>query len=501
MSHREATAPLVDERLAGETTPYVDALEAYVSAGPGRYNVPTHKGGPGAPRRLVDAVGLRALELDIPPLIIGIDGDADSSPYARAQQLAARAWGARRTWFLVNGASHGNQAACLALAHRGREVVVQRNVHSSVIDGLVLSGLRPIFVAPELDERLGIAHCVTPAALRAALALATDPAGVIVVSPSYYGTTADLGGLVEAAHERGVAIHVDEAWGAHFAFHESLPRDALSAGADLVVSSTHKMLGSLTQSAMIHLGDTDRIDEQQLDQAVTTLESTSRSALLALSLDAARHRAVTVGHGLIEASLPALRSVRERIAALPGLDVLDDRVVGSMGIAAVDPFRVCVDVTGGGADGLMLGRLLRTAHDVHVELTGANVMVAIFAMGERFRDGDRLVSALSGALASAAESTDSSLPLHIDARAPDWGGLAMTPRDAFFSPSCAVEIEAAVGRVSVESLAVYPPGIPNVLPGELLGAELIDFLVSSRARGAFIRGASDPTLETVRVLA
>ena len=204
-----------------DATPYLDALVAYADRDPGRFHVPGHKGGPGrrpgAARRR-SATG--RCELDIPAGIEGIDVGPDpaETPFQLAQRLAAEAWGARRSWFLVNGGSGGNHAICLALAHLGERVVVQRNVHSSTIDGLVLSGLRPRFVAPELDPELGVAHCLTPEALDAALAAEPDAVAAMIVSPTYFGAVADVAALAEVAHARGVPLVVDEAWGAHLHF-------------------------------------------------------------------------------------------------------------------------------------------------------------------------------------------------------------------------------------------------------------------------------------------
>src|SRR5919106_2556006 len=181
------------------SVPYVDALREHADRDPARLYVPGHKGGPGADPALVDALGLRALQMDIPSLIPGIDVGADS-PFQEAQRMAAGAWGARRSWFLLNGASQGNHAACLALRHSGTRVVVQRNAHSSVIDGAILAGLEPTFVAPELDPQLGLAHCVTPDALAAALDATPDAVGVICVSPTYFGACADVAGLAAATH-------------------------------------------------------------------------------------------------------------------------------------------------------------------------------------------------------------------------------------------------------------------------------------------------------------
>ena len=217
------------------TTPYLDALRAYVERDPGRFHVPGHKGGPGADPRLAAALGERALALDVPALTYGVDAGPVPTPFQQAQELAAEAWGARRSWFLINGASQGNHAACITLAHRGERVVVQRNAHSSTIDGLVMSGLRPTFVAPELDPELSIPHCTTPESLARALDETPGAAGALVVSPTYFGAVGDVRGLAGVAHERGVPLVVDESWGAHLHFHDALPEDPLSAGADLVV--------------------------------------------------------------------------------------------------------------------------------------------------------------------------------------------------------------------------------------------------------------------------
>src|SRR3954447_3442457 len=267
---------------------YLDALVEYAAREPARLHVPGHKGGPGADPQLHEALGPAALALDIPSLTWGIDIGPVPTPFEEAQRLAAEAWGARRCWFLINGASQGNLVAGMALAHAGRGVVLQRNAHSSTIDALILSGMRPTFMRPELDPELGIAHCITPGALDAALSETPEAAGACVVSPTYFGAVADVATLAEVAHSHGVPLVVDEAWGAHLAFHERLPAHALSLGADLVVSSTHKIIGSLTQSAMLHLGFGGRIDENVVDRCVTLVESTSPSSLLTPSLDAPR---------------------------------------------------------------------------------------------------------------------------------------------------------------------------------------------------------------------
>jgi lysine decarboxylase len=486
-----------------DATPYLDALVAYADRDPGRFHVPGHKGGGGADSGLSAAFGEAVLRLDVPAGIEGIDVGPDplETPFQQAQRLAADAWGARRSWFLVNGGSGGNHAICLALAHGGGRVVVQRNAHSSIIDGLVLSGLRPRFVAPELDPDLGIAHCVTPEALAAGLDAEPEAVAAMVTSPTYFGAVADVGALADAAHGQGVPLVVDEAWGSHLRFSLELPASALECGADLVLSSAHKIVGSITQSAIVHLGESDgRVDEAVVDRAVTLVESTSPNALLTASLDAARRQAAIHGAELLAETVASLRDLREEIRAIPGLEVLDERIVQTASVHAYDPLRLVVDVRGTGATGHRIARLMREDDDINLELFSENVVVAVFGIGEHAgRKGTRLVEALRHAIDRLGEEeAASSEPF---AAPPPWGPTELSPREAFLCEQEVVEFDAAEGRISAESLAAYPPGVPNVLPGERLTRPTLDYIADSVAHGGLVRGASDRSLRTIRVVA
>jgi lysine decarboxylase len=491
-----------------QEAPYLDAVVAYVARNPGRFHIPGHKGS-GADPGLIAALGEAAVLHDVPAGIEGIDVGPEPTPFQRAQRLAADAWGARRSWFLLNGASGGNHAICMTLAHAtGRLVagpadrglvVVQRNVHSSIIDGLVLSGLRPSFVAPEIDPELGIAHCVDPEALDAALAAEPDAVAAMLVSPTYFGAVARVADLAEVAHSHDVPLVVDEAWGSHLYFHDRLPSGALRGEADLVLSSTHKIVGSLTQSAILHLGDAGRVDEDVIDRSVTLVESTSPNALLTASLDAARRFAATRGQELLDETLETLGRTRERVREIPGLDVLDERLAGRTSVAAWDPLRLSIDVRGTGATGHRIAELMRRRDDIVLELFSENVVVAVFGMGETAAPAaDRLVEGLR----HAVDEVD---PEDLERRRafaepPPWGPLELAPRDAFLGPQEVVAFAAAEGRIAAESLAAYPPGVPNVLPGERLTAPTLDYIADSLAHGGLVRGASDRTLKTIRVV-
>jgi len=487
-------------RLDHDQVPYLEATLEYAARETPRFHVPGHKGGAGAGPRLLAAFGEGVIRLDIPAFIEGVDIGPDPTPLAQALELAADAWGARRTWFLLNGSSEGAQAACLALARRGASAVVQRNAHVSVINGLILSGLQPTFVPPAVDERLGIGHCVTPESLGEALGRTPGAAAAFVVSPTYFGAAGDVRGLAEVAHAHGAALVVDEAWGAHFAFHDGLPEDALSAGADIVISGTHKMISSLTQSAMLHLGwEAERfVDVAELAAALALLESTSPSSLLFASLDAARRLAAVHGPEMLERTMSDISSARGTLEEIPGVEVLDERLIGAAGVAGFDGLRLTLGVRGTGVGGYALGAAMTAADGIQLELMTEDVLVAHCGMGEDASShgqilGYALRNAVADVLAAGGRRRRFSRP-------PVWGPLSLSPREAFLAEHQRVPLEQAVGRVSAESLAPYPPGIPTVLPGERISGGTASYITRTLQLGGRLRGSTDPRAATVLVV-
>jgi len=484
------------------TAPYLDALVAYGFRGPTRFHVPGHKGGAGADPGLRWALGERALLLDVPQDTEGIDVGPEPTPYRQAEELAAAAYGAERSWFLTNGATQGNHALCLALARGGRDgvrVVLQRNAHASLIDGLVLSGGMPAFVAPETDDELGMAHGVTPDALRAALARCDGARAVFVVSPTYYGLCADVAGLAEVAHAAGAALVVDQAWGPHFGFHPGVPASALALGADAVITSTHKIVGALTQAAMLHVAPGGRVDAAAVARAVRLVRSTSPSSLLLASLDAARRQLAIHGQALLAGTLAAAARARVAIDAIPGCAVVGERLVGRPGVYAWDPLRLVIDVRATGCSGYEVAAELRAGSDIHVELATHATLVLVLGVHEQTDALERFVHDLGATLADVARPiAPERAPL---VRAPELGAeLAVAPREAFLGETEVVAVDAALGRISCEAIAGYPPGIPALLPGERIRGEVVAYLRELAAAGARLHGASDPAFETITVL-
>ena len=483
---------------AQPTAPYLEAVTAYGFRGSTRFHVPGHKGGEGADPGLRSALGDRALLLDVPQDIEGIDIGATPTPYAQAEALAAQAYGAERTWFLTNGATQGNHALCLALALGGRRVVVQRNSHASLIDGLILSGGTPSWVAPEYDTELGMAHTVTPQGLEQALAGTPGIRAVFIVSPTYYGMAADVEGCAEVAHAAGAALVVDNAWGAHFGFHSALPESPLRLGADAVLTSTHKIVGSLTQSAMLHVAPGERVDSDAVARAVRLVRSTSPSSLLFASLDAARRQLAVHGEALLGRTIDAAVRAREAIDAIAGCTTLDEEVVGRSGIAGWDPLRIVIDVRGTGCTGYEVAAALRDGYDIYVELATHATLVLVLGLAEPVGQLERLAHDFAETVKRI--SRPGQAPAIPRPPAAFEHETAITPREAFLGLGETVVVDEAVGRISAESIAGYPPGIPALLPGERITGEVVSYLRELVRAGARLHGAADPSFETVRVM-
>jgi lysine decarboxylase len=250
---------------------------------------------------------------------------------------------------------------------------------------------------------------------------------------------------------------------------------------------------------MLHLGKGGRVDEDLIDRSVTLVESTSPNALLTASLDAARRFAATRGEELLSETLPTLARTREAIREIPGLDVLDERLAGRTSVAAWDPLRLSIDVRGTGATGHRIAQLMRERDDIILELYSENVIVAVSGIGET------PTAPYEGLVEGLRHAVEQIGPTDVEERRtfaepPPWGPLELAPRDAFLGPQDVVPFARAEGRIAAESLAAYPPGVPNVLPGERLTGPTIAYIADSLAHGGLVRGASDRSLKTIRVV-
>jgi arginine decarboxylase len=474
------------------TTPLADAVDGFLAAGFESWSTPGHKRN----RALVGDDPLLALDA---PYTSGPDDLRTSlGLIGQAERMAARAFGADWTRFSVHGSTHPNQALCLAAAHEGERVIVARTSHKSVMAGLVLSGAEPIWVAPEVDESSGLALAVPPSQIEAAFARAPDARAVLLVEPSYLGLVSDIESIAALTQARGAALICDQAWGAHLGFHPGTPDTALRRGADAIAMSTHKSITSFTQGALLHARDTGRIDLEKLGAAFDALLTTSPSAQIYASIDRARALMERRGHELVGNAIAVAARARSLLAELPDVRVLDEHVREQPSVGGWDPLRLIVDIGATGADGIEIDRDVRAA-GITLEGADRTTLIPFLTIADDDASVDRLVAALGKALAqrrgTATGRAVASSAWRIAAE------TVMTPREAFFARTERVPAARAAGRVAAEIAAPYPPGIPALAPGERISSELLDELRVEVAKGARIVGASDPTLQTLIVVA
>jgi arginine decarboxylase len=467
-----------DPRGLRRDAPLLDAWLRFREAPPIPFTIPGHK-------QRTDLVG-DVVAGDV-PLYAGLDTmKLSTGVLSAAEARAATLWGADVCRFSTGGATHANQAVALAVAADGDKVVVSRTLHRSLLIGLVLAGLSPVWVRPEVDAATGLPLGVAPASVRRALTEHPDARAVFVGEPSYVGTVGDVAGLADTAHRHGVPLVVDAAWAAHFGFHPELPRHPLQLGADVMVTSAHKTLPAWSQAALV-LARSERVDAARLDAGVEATATTSPAGAILASTDAARALLERDGEALLGNAIAATRDARARLRAVDGLTVLDG--------PHVDPLKLTLVMSGTGADGNAVERDLLAA-GLPVESADRDILVAIVSLA----DTTDTLAALAGAIADSVERRrGTSRPILGPAAYRVEPVTAVPPRQAFFAATETVPLDKAIGRTSAELVAPYPPGIPVLAPGELITDQTLITLNQARLAGVRIAYAADPALDTLRV--
>src|SRR5215210_20565 len=438
-----AQARIAKAAEAGERdhsrAPMLEALQAYHQSEPASFSIPAHKGG----RSLDEAT--RAILGDGPyradaPTHKGLDDRVSSyKVQSLAQELAADAFGADQALFSTNGSTLSVQMAVLAATHPGQEVAVARNVHKSVVSGLILSGAHPVFVDPVYDEEYALSHTVTAEALECALEAHPDVKAMLAVSPTAAGVAADVAGLARVCHARGIPLIMDDAWGADFTFHPELPPGSLQSGADLAIASFHKSLTGLMQTSII-LVQGDRIDMERLQLALDGFETTSTSALLVASMDAARRAMAVHGRELLGRALALSRRSGEEIGALPGVRLLGPELDGRPGVAGRDETKILVDVTGLGISGFQAADWLYEHRRVGAEHHDLHHLMFLVTTADDDTTVDRLVAAMRD-LVDAAPQIGGGKPLpSLPPVAELVGDYVMAPREAFLGTTRRVDL-------------------------------------------------------------
>ncbi len=478
--------------------PLLTALQAWADRDYAPFHMPGHKRGQGAAPALRALIGDNALRADLPELPELDNLFAPQGVILAAQALAAEAFGADRTWFLANGTTAGVIAAILATCQPGDTIVLPRNVHQSVISGLILAGAHPVFVLPEYDATQDIAHGVTVSAIAQTLQQHPQAKAVLIVYPTYYGVCCNIREIVALTNRYQIPLIVDEAHGAHFKFHPELPLAALEAGADVVIQSTHKTLSALTQAAMLHVRG-DRVNADRLSRSLQLVQSTSPNYLLLASLDAARHQMAMMGEQLLSQTLQLVDRAAPTLKGLPNITLFESPQLPPQlpteGFYDRDRTRVTLNVAELGITGFTADAILTEQFGIICELPSLRHLTFVFSIGTTAIDVDRLVQAMTQ-LAQLAHSPET-IPQPQELPPPE---TVISPRDAFFAPVQTVRLDQAVNQVSAELICPYPPGIPLLLPGERITAGAIDYLQTVQRSGGWISGAADPELATIQVI-
>jgi arginine/lysine/ornithine decarboxylase len=478
--------------------PLLEALADYHVRDRYGFTPPGHRQGRGADPRTITAIGRDAFRSDL-LATAGVDDRKSSHGYlSHAEQLMADAVGAEQAFFSTCGSSLSVKAAMLAVAGGRGDLLLSRDAHKSVVAGLVFSGVQPRWIRPRYDERLHLAHPPSPRQVEEVWQQHPDAAGAVIVSPTPYGTCADIKAIAGICHRRGKPLIVDEAWGAHLPFHQDLPTWAMDAGADVCVVSVHKMGTGFEQGSVFHQQGS-LVDPDQLSACADMLMTTSPNVMVYAALDGWRRQMVEQGHALLDAALGLAGRVRDEIEDVGGLHVLRDEFLDSEASHDLDPLHVVIDVSDLGVSGYDAADWLREHQRIDMGLSDHRRIEATLSQADDDQTAARLVAALR-ALTEHAADLPPAKPVDLPSARELQLDPAMLPRDAFFAAKETITADQAVGRICAEQITPYPPGIPVIIPGERITAELLDYLRTGLAAGMQLPDPADPSLGTIRVV-
>jgi arginine decarboxylase len=479
-----------------QETPIFDALKKYVEDKTVSFHVPGHKGGKGIPE-FRSFVGENVLSIDVTSGILGLDTICNPLGVIReAENLAALAFGADYAHFLVNGTTSGIQAMILSVAGPGDEIIIPRNAHRSVVGGLILSGVHPVYIKPVIDDYMGIAMGVTPESVRRALVEHPNAKAVFVINPTYYGVASDLEKIVAIAHSFGKPVIVDEAHGAHLAFHPDLPLSAMEAGADMSAASIHKLVGSMTQSSIL-LVKSDLIDNRRVKGALNLTQTTSPSYPLLASLDVARKQIALNGRQLLNRTIKLSEKARKQLNDIKSIYVMGHDVDRTEGCFAYDPTKLAINVREIGLSGFETEKLLKYEYHIQMELSDLYNVLAVGTIG----DNEDSMNTLIAAIKDIAQNYSRKNVVKITSELPENQEMVVSPRFAFYNEKRVIPLEEAEGEISTEMLMAYPPGIPILCPGERITKEVIDYAKALNSEGCHLQGTEDPDARSIKVLA
>ena len=474
------------------SAPIAEAMRKYSEDGALALHTPGHKQGLGAHSLLKELITDEGLRREV-SLMEELDDLHDPRTCIReAQRLAAELWNADEVFFMVNGTTSAVQTMIMSTLQPNDLVLVPRNAHRCVMSGLILSGARPIYLMQEFNSEFGISLNLSVETIKAAIEKYPQAKALIIVSPNYYGIAADLKEIAKLLHEHGMLLLVDEAHGAHLRFSDKLPISAIDAEADMAAQSTHKLLGSMTQTSMLMV-KSDRVDIERVKRTVSILQSTSPNYLLLASLDIARLQMEESGIELIDRAIHLSQNLRSEIKNIDGLNTFD-----RIDNFDLDLTKVTVNVNDLGLTGIEAEKILRYDYKIQCELSDLNNLLFLITYSDTEKEINQLIETikkLSSYKKIFSIDIKNNYPLPITHYQ-----LKLTPREAFYSQSKSVKLNDAINKICAEEVTFYPPGIPILYPGELITQEIIDYIEVNKKIGRRLIGAVDNNLNSIMII-
>lgn len=478
--------------LSQDRAPIYEALKRVKQKRIVPFDVPGHKRGRGNPE-LTELLGERCVSMDVNSMKPLDNLVHPVSVIREAEELAADAFGAAHAFLMVGGTTSAVQTMILSVVKRGEKIIVPRNIHRSVMGAMVLCGAIPVYVNPECDERLGISLGMSVDAVKGAILANPDAKAILVNNPTYYGICSDLRTIVNLAHANNMLCLVDEAHGTHFYFGDNLPVSAMAAGADMSAVSMHKSGGSLTQSSLLLIGPAMR--EGYVRQIINLTQTTSGSYLLLSSLDISRRNLALRGCESFNKVIEMAEYARNEINSIGDYYAYSREIINGDSIFDYDVMKLSINTLDVGLAGIEVYDCLRDEYDIQIEFGDIGNILAYISIGDRHRDIERLVSALSEIRRRYSKSkTGLMTQEYIEPI------VEVSPQEAFYGEKEMVAIEESAGRVSTEFLMCYPPGIPIVAPGERITDKILKYIIYAKGKGCSMTGPEDPDIKRLNVL-
>jgi lysine decarboxylase len=476
--------------------------EAIVNYSEGRkisFHTPGHKHGRGIPKIFQQYVGEKIFRLDL-SVMQEIDSlHEPNSVIKEAQILAAKAYGAEYSFFLVNGTTGGNQAMILSTCNPGDKIIIPRNAHKSVISAVILAGAEPIYIMPKIDDQLNVILNLTPDQVREACQAHPDAKAVLITNPTYFGLTTDLEAIAEIVHRDDKILLVDEAHGPHYHFHPAFPKSAMSSGADMCVQSTHKHLSALSQGSMLHVQGF-RVDILRLKTTLQMLQTTSPSYIILSSLDLTRRQMALEGETLWTRVIDMCEQTRKKINQISGLHCLTRDEIKSKSSLDLDITKLTISSKDINISGYDLAKILSSEYGIQVELSDFHNLLVFVSIGNTNKEMKYFSQALRKILidykdmiVNQKKRKSINFPQFMPKK-------VVNPRKALTGVTRKIPFKRSIGKICSEIVCPYPPGIPVLCPGEVVTQEIYSYLMSVLDSGARVNGQSDGRLQTIKVL-